>query len=275
MATVELVNMYECIDGKPYDRDDFFSGISDEDLYCCTFDETGTTVVSYPKEVEKLKAMYAQRDPRMDATVILPYTIYKGWVNNAAKDCEMVIADDGLYHSNETYGYVRNAYNINAYMWRKFCSEYDFGGQMTDRANSPINWPIIRYADVLLMLAECYNQSSAPDQTKAVSLINQVRQRAGIALLNSGPSWLVATTKDEVFKRIQQERAVEFALEGIRYFDLKRWGILVEKTNGQVQADILGKKVGTVKNITDKYNLWPIPGSEIDLNSALTQNTGW
>jgi hypothetical protein len=274
VASVELVNMYECIDGKPYNRDDFFSGISDSDLYCCTFDTTGTTVASYPKEVEKLKAMYAQRDPRMDATVILPYTIYKGWVNNAAKDCEMVIADDG-YHSNGTYGYVQNAYNQNTYLWRKFGSEYDFGGQMTDRGNSPINWPIIRYADVLLMLAECYNQSSAPDQTKAVSLINQVRQRAGIALLNSGPSWLVATTKDEVFKRIQQERAVEFALEGIRYFDLKRWGILVEKTNGQVQADILGKMVGKVKTITDRYNLWPIPGSEIDLNSSLTQNTGW
>lgn len=272
VASQELVNMYECTDGKPYDRDNFFKNISDEDLYLSIFDENGQKVVTYPPEVEKLKAMYAQRDPRMDATVILPYTIYRGWANNEAIDCEMVLAKDG-YFSYEGNGYVRNAYNQDTYLWRKFVQEYDWGGTISDRAHSPVNWPVIRYADVLLMLAECYNQTG--DQASAVSYINQVRARVNMPGLNSGPAWLQASTQDQVFERIKHERAVEFALEGIRFFDLQRWGELVEKTNGMKQTDIMGRLVGGVKTIDSKYNLWAIPGSEIDLNKSLEQNTGW
>ena len=265
--------MYDCIDGKPYNRDDFFKGISDEDLYQSQFDENGQKVVSYPPAVDKLKAMYEQRDPRMAATVILPYTTYKGWVYNAAADCEMVLSNDGVYHSNEGNGYVRNAFNHDAYLWRKFVQEYDWGSQIADRGNSPVNWPIIRYADVLLMLAECYNQTN--DQSNAVIYINQVRSRVGMPGLNSGPAWLAANSQDEVFERIKHERAVEFALEGLRFFDLRRWGELVEKTNGMKETDIMGKLIGGTKTIDEKYNLWPIPQSEIDLNDKLIQNTGW
>lgn len=55
----------------------------------------------------------------------------------------------------------------------------------------------------------------------------------------------------------------------------QRWGQLVEKTNGQKETDIMGRQVGGVKNIDSKYNLWAIPGSEIDINAKLTQNPGW
>ena len=131
---------------------------------------------------------------------------------------------------------------------------------------------MIRYADVLLMLAECYNESG--NQTKAVELINQVRERAGIALLNSGPSYLQATSKEEVFERIKRERAIEFAAEGIRYNDLKRWGLLTSITNNQAQVDVVGKVLST-KITEEKYNLWPIPQEEIDMNKELEQNPGW
>lgn len=93
--------------------------------------------------------------------------------------------------------------------------------------------------------------------------------------LNSGPAWLAANSQDEVFERIKHERAVEFALEGLRFFDLRRWGELVEKTNGMKETDIMGKLIGGTKTIDEKYNLWPIPQSEIDLNDKLIQNTGW
>ena len=204
VASQQLVDMYECIDGKPYNRDDFFKGISDSALYLSEFDKTGTKVVKYPSQVDKLKAMYAQRDPRMNATIILPYTNYAGWYNNAKMDCEMVLSGDGSYHSYEGNGYVRNAYAQDTYMWRKFVQEYDWGGQITGRDRSPVNWPVIRYADVLLMLAECYNQTG--DQTNAVKYINQVRARVGMPGLNSGPSWLVATSQDAVFERIKHEK---------------------------------------------------------------------
>lgn len=275
--TPELVDIYECIDGKPYNRDDFFPGISDADLYQSTFDmATHTTIVKYPEQKDQLLAMYDQRDPRMKASIILPYTTYKGWYSGAKKDCEFVLATDSAgtnrYYSNEKNGYVRNAVSQDTYLFRKFTPEYDWDGLITDRMNSPINFPIIRYADVLLMLAECYNQTS--DQTNAVKLINQVRARVGLPGLNSGPEWLIATTKDQVFERIKQERAVEFAAEGTRFFDLRRWGLLVSKTNGQVEKDIMGRELD-VKATSDKNNLWPIPQTEIDMNSKLEQNTEW
>ena len=62
--------------------------------------------------------------------------------------------------ANETYGYCRNAFGHNTYLYRKFTPEYDMDGLIADRFHSPVNFPIIRYADVLLMLAECYNETS-------------------------------------------------------------------------------------------------------------------
>ena len=97
------------------------------------------------------------------------------------------------------------------YLWRKFVAEYDMNGAINNREDTPINFPLIRYADVLLMLAECYNQTD--QQTKAVDLINQVRARVDMPGLNSGPSYLQATTKEQVFERIRHERAVELAGE--------------------------------------------------------------
>ena len=277
VPSVELVDMYEYKDGRPFNWDEIFPGFSTdntikEKVFYSTFDEAGQKVVEYPESVQTLQKMYSERDPRMESSIILPYTanLYKGWVNNAAKDCEMIIAPSNP--SNETYGYVRNAYGYNTYLYRKFVPEYDMNGLIANRLHSPTNFPLIRYADVLLMLAECYNESG--NQTKAVELINQVRERAGIALLNSGPSYLQATDKEEVFERIKRERAIEFAAEGIRYNDLKRWGLLTSITNNQAQVDVVGKVLST-KITEEKYNLWPIPQEEIDMNKELEQNPGW
>lgn len=82
------------------------------------------------------------------------------------------------------------------------------------------------------MLAECYNQTD--QQTKAVDLINQVRARVDMPGLNSGPSYLQATTKEQVFERIRHERAVELAGEGLSFSDMKRWGLL-ETLAGEVK----------------------------------------
>ena len=145
------------------------------------------------------------------------------------------------------------------------------GGQMFDRKQTPINFPLIRYADVLLMQAECLNELG--DQPDAISLINQVRARAGVALINNGSPWTRATTHDEVFQRIVHERAVELACEGHSYFDLKRWGML-DTLNDRRVCDITGTYRWTRK-VTDRDYLWPIPSSEVEKNPNLEQNPGW
>ena len=105
--------------------------------------------------------------------------------------------------------------------------------------------------------------------------INMVRQRPSVNMpkINSGPAWLEARTKEEVFKRIMHERAVEFPAEGLRYYDIKRWDVAKVLMNGEA-TDALGTHIYYTK-FEDKDNLWPIPSSEIDKNPSLTQNPGW
>lgn len=194
-----------------------------KETFYATLNKGLNQVETYPAAKDKLLDMYSKRDPRMMATIILPYTTYKGWYANAPMDTEYIItAKSG--QANEKNGFIRVNGNYEMYLWRKFVAEYDMDGAINNRADTPINFPLIRYADVLLMLAECYNQTD--QQTKAVDLINQVRARVGMPGLNSGPSYLKATTKDEVFKRIRHERAVELAGEGHSFSDMKRWGLL-------------------------------------------------
>jgi hypothetical protein len=144
-------------------------------------------------------------------------------------------------------------------------------GAINNREDTPINFPLIRYADVLLMLAECYNEQNKQDD--AVDLINEVRARVGMPGINSGPAWLAATTKDQVFERIKHERAVELAAEGHRFGDFKRWGLL-ETLNGKAEKGFTGKTYYT-KVVRERDYLWPIPQTEIDQNPNLTQNPGW
>lgn len=117
------------------------------------------------------------------------------------------------------------------------------------------NQRIIRYADVLLMAAEAYEKSTAMDESKAQLYLNMVRSRAfGDNLHN------ILNTGDALYNSILDERRLELAMEGERFFDLVRTG---------KAASVLGASFKAGKN-----ELFPIPQSEIDI-SGLTQNTGY
>jgi len=279
MPDVNLVDSYEIKDGHTFNWDNYFPGYNEDvnvrkDVFMSTLTSNKKQVASYPKYYNELLAMYEDRDPRMLQTMIMPYTHYNGWVGAKMKDCEFVYAN-GVSTTNgfvvlDTYG----NYNTLLYLYRKFLPEGDMGGQISSRTAIPINFPIIRYADVLLMLAECYNEQDNIDE--AVKYINMVRQRpsTNMPAINNGDPWMEARTKDEVFKRIMHERAVEFPAEGLRYYDLKRWK-QIETVMNSPEVDILGSKLfDNVFNSSRDY-LWPIPGSEIDKNPDLEQNPGW
>ncbi|MBP1651586.1 MAG: RagB/SusD domain protein [Bacteroidetes bacterium] len=131
---------------------------------------------------------------------------------------------------------------------------------LTNQSISGINYPVIRYADVLLMQAEVLNEINGPG-ADAYAAINQVRARAKISNLTAGLSQ--AAFRDSVF----HERRKEFIQEGNRWFDLSRRG-------GTYLYDALRvypAKTGAAL----KDTLYPIPQSEIDINNELTQNPGW
>ena len=180
----------------------------------------------------------------------------------------------GMNTPTAANGYIGAGSHEKWYYFRKFVPEGDCDGQITARNNTPINMPLIRYADVLLMLAECYNELD--DQTKAVEYINMIRARksTNMPALNSGKPHLEARTKAAVHARLVHERGVEFAGEGLRYSDLKRWR-LAEKYCTKEKKSIHG--ISRMKAaFSERDYLWPIPGEETEMNPALLPNNpGW
>lgn len=277
MPTDILADMYENRDGSKFSWEDYFPGITgnremQDQVFAATLSEDGKSVAQYPAELEKIRAAYENRDPRLEQTLITPYSTYLGYntVTNSENPVEYVLAS-GV---NESNGFIRDNLGHYNYYWRKFVPEGNMGGQLDDRSHSPVDFPLIRYADVLLMLAECYNETDRQDE--AIALINQVRQRpsTNMPALNSGPAWLEAHSKEEVFDRIVQERAVELACEGHRFSDLRRWGMCEEKLNFEYD-DIRGN-VRYTRVFAERDYLWPVPAVEFERNPNLgEQNPGW
>ena len=274
MASNTFVESYEWKDGRPFDWDEVIPGFkANKNVWKETFraemNASKTAVEKYPAAKEKLLEMYANRDPRMAASIILPYTEYLGWDGGKAFLKEYVVF-------NAQFATGKSMLVVNGgkeqYLWRKFVPEADEGG-INNRADTPINFPLVRYADVLLMLAECYNEMGGK-LNDAVALINQVRARVDMPAINNGDAWMAATTKAEVFARIKHERAVELAAEGHSWDDMRRWG-LFETLDGREEWSITGQKREYTRKVTSRDYYWPIPTAEIEKNTELTQNPGW
>ena len=277
VATDYLADMYENRDGSKFSWEDYFPGFTTDrqmqhDIFWAKLSSDYKTVAEYPAQKDKIRQAYENRDPRLEQTLITPYSYYYGCNGIVPKMVEYVVANN----TNEANGFLReNKPSHFNYYWRKFVPEGDMDGTLLDRSHSPVDFPLIRYADVLLMLAECYNENG--NQKAAVEMINKVRQRpsTNMPAINNGDPWMKATTKEEVFQRIVHERAVELACEGHRFGDLKRWGLCEEKLNYEYD-DIVGQKLFARKFVARDYK-FPIPKEEILRNPALgeQQNPGW
>lgn len=127
------------------------------------------------------------------------------------------------------------------------------------KGDGDLNYKYLRYADVLLMKAEAFNELGQADS--ALQNLNKVRHRARNSFNGTPPAGLlpdiILTQKDALRKAIMHERRVELAMEFHRYFDLMRWGKVVAE-------ECLGEGFSYEKN---RYQ--PIPQNEIDANNAI------
>jgi tetratricopeptide (TPR) repeat protein len=173
-----------------------------------------------------------------------------------------------------TQGYNRPTQDmINAYQTGDLRKEASLSATWTDGArvnNDPYikkylsrqsntldgeaNWIVLRYADVLLMYAEALSELGRT--AEALPFLNQVRARAGLAPLEG-------LDQGQLRLALEQERRVELAFEGHRWFDLLRTGRAIEVMNSKGF------------NITSRDLLYPIPQSQIDINPELKQNDGY
>ena len=144
-------------------------------------------------------------------------------------------------------------YEHTGYFNHKYIPRAGLSGAQQE-LNYGINFRAIRYADVLLMAAEANSRKASPNETKAQNYLNQVRFRAF-----GNSSKASSSTGATLTKEIWNERRLELAMEGHRFFDLVR--------TGEAAAKITGFVAG-------KHEVFPIPQTEIDI-SGLTQNAGY
>lgn len=140
--------------------------------------------------------------------------------------------------------------------------KYHDPGQ-TNAKRSSVNFPLFRYAEVLLIYAEASNEANGGPTPQAYQALNQVRQRARYNMADSVLPDLSGLTQSGFREAVLQERNWEFAGEGKRWFDLKRTNRLVE----ELQED--------GKNIQEYNRLFPLPNIELELNNDWQQNPGY
>lgn len=301
LPSADFVESYECKDGKPFNWNDYIPGYNEmnADARAVFFlRDTIGEFQTYPNDVKvslhkgfqqmqtngadmskylpagnetRIKKVYEDRDPRLMASVITPYSSYLGANGSATYTYTLRWPYVG-FDTAEPFDVKTDTNNRFYYLFRKFVAEGST--EIPNRSYSAIDIPLIRYADVVLSLAECLNEQNKT--TEAIEWVNKVRARAGIALLNSNQYTQVAG-QENMRERIRNERRWEFNGEGVNFFDEMRWktwheskffkGAGLKQTWGTFQYEYTWGG--------DHLYTWPVPRTEVQMNTNLIQNSGW
>lgn len=158
----------------------------------------------------------------------------------------------------------------------KYRREYE--PDKKSKGSTSLNFPVLRYSDVLLMVAETENELNAAPTALAYDCLNAVRRRAGI-------SEMIGLDRDRFRTIVKEERAMELCFEMTRRSDLIRWGEYVEDMNALVSRAQRGADNGewsrgpvdvyTYFQISDTFYHLPIPEIERSVNKNIRQNPGW
>jgi hypothetical protein len=229
----------------------------------------------------RIKAVYANRDPRLAFNVVVPYAEFKGLDATVSEVTYVyrfpisakVQADKANSESKYVAGYLPSgcldASAQFVYAHRKFVGE---GAEFAYRTNNPIDEPILRYADVLLQWAEALVESN--DLNGAKAKVKLVRDRAGIATPD-----VPFANQTAARNYVRDERRREFVGEGINFFDEMRWRTLKDTKFARGGAEeVYGGLVGTAGTynwIGDQWYTWPVPRTEIERNPNLKPTPGW
>ena len=284
----DFVDSYECADGKPFSWDDFLPGYSSMSAKARSVfflrdgltDAEKASMGAYGADMSKyldtgnearITAAYANRDPRLQATVITPYSTYKGGFYGEALDYVFRFP----YRSDEagTGNDIRTRRTDKMlYCPRKFVA---VGRECTDVTFNPVDVPIFRYADLLLLLAEAINEQPGR-VADAIPYVNQVRARAGVAALGSN-AYTAVTDQDDLRARIRNEKRWELALEEVLYTEELRWGTWKDFRfrDGAGLKELWGTNVTTYEFGGEHYYRWALPSTEVEKNTNLKQNPDW
>lgn len=257
----ELVDCYEMIDGTQP-----ILGYQDAEHLRPILNTASSYDPEYP---------YENRDPRFYASIY--YNGATRYLDNTAKKVETYVGGNcGISEKVTDVRYTRTGYYLRKYN--------NYKSNTSTSADGFVR--IFRLAELYLNFAEAAYQSAGPDVEvsgmTAREAVNKVRERVGMPALPEG------LTKDQFEIRYRNERRVELAFEGHRYFDVRRWKILSE-TDGFVTGMKITRsgngfsyeriKLPSRSTSAEKYLLYPIKQSEVSKMQKFTgenwQNPNW
>nr|MBD3623639.1 RagB/SusD family nutrient uptake outer membrane protein [Sunxiuqinia sp.] len=227
--------------------------------------------------------LYLNREPRFYANLAITGGYWR--THGVRINTEMYAGGHGGFNSSQhTTDYYETGIGI-----KKFVHMESKSGHWARTVKYP--YPIIRLADLYLMKAEALNEYYDTPTQEVYDAINVVRERAGVP--NVEHVWSDASivksvnkhkTKEGMRDIILQERSIEFAFEGSRFWDMVRtkravmefttpvWGW---KYTGNTGSDFFNLEVKQTRRFTITDCLWPIDLNEMNTNSNLVQNPGW
>jgi hypothetical protein len=266
VPTQNLVDLYECTDGKP-------------------IDESPNYDPAHP---------FANRDPRLDQSIIRPGMWFNNYLFETHPDSTTTLQAQGTDTVRVGNLEVTNAYaTFTGYLWLKYLDASDLPQNVTSSEQNVI---LIRYAEVLLTYAEAKIELNQIDGS-VIDAINQVRGRPSVHM----PLVDIGMSQSQLRDVVRYERTVELADEGFRLFDIRRWKYAEHVMPGKVygrrtkahwydqvtptidqyqhvtypNADALFKVISTNTFDASKNYLWPIPQKDLDVNHNLKQNPNY
>jgi starch-binding outer membrane protein, SusD/RagB family len=244
-------------------------------------------------------------DPRVDWTVGRDGVPFKDWGQYLCDPVPAQCIRDGWVRDPANGGPYGPKKNIH----EKASGAESVSGWQPTQLNS-VNVHLFRYADMLLLLAEADVETN--NLGEALTIVNRIRARAAVAAQGPGTSatniavpindpsitWAVYQVNpypvfpDQAYARaaVRAERRLELAMEGQRFFDLRRWGLAdaAAAINGYINGEGGGAEKSAARRLykagaeafAQKHLLYPLPGIQIELSRVggeqrLTQNPGW
>ncbi|MFH5832999.1 RagB/SusD family nutrient uptake outer membrane protein [Halalkalibaculum sp. DA384] len=195
--------------------------------------------------------------------------------------------DTFLWHGEELNGKPLDLTGSEFNFARTYIYFKKYTQEPNERWQSHVNWKLFRYAEVLLNYAEAKNEASGPEDS-IYDALDLIRERAGMPLVDRNRY----SDQESLRQLIRNERRVELAGEGLRYFDIIRWRIAEDKMNINLTSmDLSNWEDGPVDENGDpilterpieprtfdpsRHYVWPIPQNAIDQSTQLEQHAEW
>lgn len=201
------------------------------------------------------------RDPRFTATILVPEETFLNRTFQPFDQSTGNIDRIGLSQSTQS-----------GYLSKKYVDADD----VSKPHSGSLSYFVIRYAEIVLTYVEALIEKGDHNNPDVITYINMVRNRAGMPDVTAAQY----NTQEKLRTLIRRERRVEFALEGTRIYDIRRWRTAEQALNGPVYGayNPVSKSLYLIETRVFKANrdyVWPIPHREINSNPNMVQNENW